>query len=357
VPPSHADLDIAPRWIEADWALDVGLNFTASDANTNIDDWAHDDGTLKVDLNKLLASAYSAEEYSDTLAWMIFQHLKVASFYRSSLDQAQERPQHLRLRVKGPPSLHYLRWGLLQDPQTGHALATTAQVRFSRYLTNPDYRVVPWRTRQATRALVVIADPKDLDHFRPGNRRPAPVDAELERGIAETALEGFQTEFLVGPGEATLAILTHSLANEVDILYLVCHGALTTDVPVLYLEDEDGNADVVDGRCLQEAIYALPERRTLALLNRCQSAGPGGGSTSTDEGEMTGLGPRLAAAGIATGDLHAGQPVDGALGSSRRCASPRCGVTVSSTARSPPSAEPSVTSSARTGVGPRPSSV
>src|SRR4051812_13994373 len=93
VPPSHADLDIAPRWIEADWALDVGLKFTASDANTNIDDWAHDDGTLKVDLNKLLASAYSAEEYSDTLAWMIFQHLKVASFYRSSLDQAQERPQ------------------------------------------------------------------------------------------------------------------------------------------------------------------------------------------------------------------------------------------------------------------------
>jgi hypothetical protein len=86
----------------------------------------------------------------------------------------------------------------------------------------------------------------------------------------------------------------------VDILYLVCHGALTTDVPVLYLEDDKGNADVVDGRRLQEAVYSLPERPTLAVLNSCQSAGPGGVSTSTDDGAMAGLGPRLAAAGIAT---------------------------------------------------------
>lgn len=298
-----AELDIGLRWIEARQALDVELRFARSDQN--IDILGHDDDPIAVDLKQFHDSAYSADEYAQIVTRLIFDHPKVAKFYSDSRKRAPNVPLHLRLRVDGPPSLHTIRWELLQDPDTGHPLTTSADVLFSRYLTDPGYRVVPWRSRQATRALVVIANPRELQEegLQPRGRKLAPVKVDLEKSIAEAALKGFQTEYLVSGGKATLANVIRRLGEaeqQVDILYLVCHGALLTDVPLLYLEDENGNADAVDGRRLQEVVSALPVRPTLVVLNSCQSGGPGGVLMSTDDGVLAGLGPRLAAAGVAT---------------------------------------------------------
>ena len=59
----------------------------------------------------------------------------------------------------------------------------------------------------------------------------------------------------------------------VDVLYLVCHGAVSEDVPLLYLEGPDGTADPVDGRKLVERLSALERRPTVVMLCSCQSAG------------------------------------------------------------------------------------
>jgi hypothetical protein len=96
--------------------------------------------------------------------------------------------------------------------------------------------MVPWQTKQATRALVVIASPTDLSEYRPGNRRLAEVDVDAERRNADTALAGIETVYLAEPGQATLARLARELEKDIDILYLVCRGAITGDVPFCHSE-------------------------------------------------------------------------------------------------------------------------
>ncbi len=122
---------------------------------------------------------------------------------------------------------------------------------------------------------------------------------DKERSYAEAALDGIDTVYLAEPGKATLVNLARELEREVDILYLVCHGAINRDVPFVLLEHSDGTADPVDGRRLAEAVFSLAQRPTLAMLNSCQSAGEGGAESTADDGVLAGLGPRLAGAGIA----------------------------------------------------------
>jgi hypothetical protein len=95
-------------------------------------------------------------------------------------------------------------------------------------------------------------------------------------------------------GELLLA-----LEAGVDVLYLVCHGALIDDVPLLYLEKADGTTDRVDGRKLVERLTVLPRRPTVVMLCSCQSASETAERSTADEGELSALGPRIAGAGVA----------------------------------------------------------
>ena len=117
------------------------------------------------------------------------------------------------------------------------------------------------------------------------------VDEELAR--ARTALADFRRSTNWPHGDATLARILAALEAGVDVLYLVCHGALIDDVPVLYLEKADGTADRVDGRKLVERLTGLPKRPTVVMLCSCQSASDGKEQWSADEGELSALGPAL----------------------------------------------------------------
>jgi hypothetical protein len=297
---SYADLEISLRWVEDEQALDVGLRFVLSDRP--VDNWTHLTDLLRIDLATLDRRANDVDGYADALTEMIFSRRDIAVFYTGSRGAAGGRPIHFRLNLNldAPPALHRVRWELLRDPAAGHPVATSDQVLFSRYLSSPDFRTVPWRTKPASRALVVIAGPTNLNHYAPAGRPLAKVDVDRERRYAEIALEGIETVYLAGQGQATVANLARELEQQVDILYLVCHGGLTSDVPFVFLENGDGTAHPVDARRLAETIFSLARRPTLALLNSCQSAGNGGAASTTDDGVLAGLGPRLAGAGIST---------------------------------------------------------
>ena len=92
--------------------------------------------------------------------------------------------------------------------------------------------------------------------------------------------------------------MLEALEKGVDVLYLVCHGAVSQDVPLIYLEGPDGKADAVDGRKLVERLLGLQRRPTVVMLCSCQSAGSGDERRSDDDGDLAALGPRLAAAGV-----------------------------------------------------------
>lgn len=142
---------------------------------------------------------------------------------------------------------------------------------------------------------MVIANPSDLARHTPGNRILHRVDVAAELDAAHAALDGMSVTELASGGSATLDAVLEALTHEVDVLYLVCHGALTQGEPVLFLENPDGTAHPVDGTVVADRVDELGRRPTLAVLCSCQSAGAG---TTSDEGALSALGPRLAAAGI-----------------------------------------------------------
>ena len=76
-------------------------------------------------------------------------------------------------------------------------------------------------------------------------------------------------------------------------------GRLIDDAPLLYLEQPDRTVHAVDGRDLVERLSDLERRPMVVMLCSCQSASAGTEMWSADDGELSALGPRLAAAGVA----------------------------------------------------------
>lgn len=201
----------------------------------------------------------------------------------------------LRLRLaidSAAEPLHGLRWELLRDPVGDAPLATRSDLFFSRYLANPNVRPGAPPPRAEVRALLVVANPADLDQYD-----LAPIDVDAEIADARAALGAIYIETLHGPGNATLARIADKLAEGFDILYLVCHGALRGGRPLLWLEDEQGKSARVAGPDFARAFDEMPVRPRLAVLASCQSAG-NAGARSRDGGALAAIGPRLAHAGV-----------------------------------------------------------
>jgi len=216
--------------------------------------------------------------------------------------QSKEVPLRLRLFV-GPnaPELHNLHWEKLRDPQHDAPLLTSGDVFVSRYLSSLDWRPVRLRRESELQALVVVTNP-DLSEYP--DLAQVDVPGELERthaslsGVAVTALASEGTPTLRPAGMATLGNLVSHLGNGYDLLYLVCHGTLDGDVPILWLEDEAGQVARVSGNELLTRIRELPTLPRLVVLASCQSAGQGEGAGDVGTGALAALGPRLAEAGI-----------------------------------------------------------
>ena len=103
------------------------------------------------------------------------------------------------------------------------------------------------------RALVVIANPRDLARYEPNNLQLAEIDVDAELERVEKGLAGIRVVTLCRKDRATfddrddrptLNNVLDRLRDEPDILYLVCHGALIDGLPMLWLEDEEGWAKV-----------------------------------------------------------------------------------------------------------------
>ncbi len=299
MPTGYADFEFGLVWDEVQQSFDVSLRFTGPD---NVDRPLHPKEAVHVDPAALRRLERDDAAYGAALTESVFALDEVRAFYSMGIAVARNVPVHFRLHVDGPAEFHSVRWELLRDPDTGFPIATSANVLFSRFLSGGDWRSVADLPRRDLRALVVVAGPTDIGDYEPrGRGRLAEVKVEEEVQRAQAALAAFHPVALAGPGEATLANISHRLGEHpgFDILYLVCHGVQADEVPLLFLENPDGTADVVDGRRLEERIRNLARRPVLVMLSSCQSAGTGDQRHSDDGGALAALGPRLAAAGVA----------------------------------------------------------
>jgi hypothetical protein len=275
--------------------------------------YAAERGTMRINLEALRGALLDPVGYGKLLTDALFADTVLRSYYEKALGFAEQSDKALRLRLhidRGAPELNDLRWETLRDPRDGSWLLTRDRTLFSRFLYSTNWERVLLRSRGELRALVVIANPADLADgaYRIGDQKLAPVDVAGELGRAATGLGDIAHESLTSdqarPGQASLKNLAQTLRQGFDILYLVCHGALLAKEPAgpyLWLEREDGTADVVPGSALVERIKDLsPQLRPrLVVLASCQSAGTGEEAKSSDtQGALAALGPQLARVGI-----------------------------------------------------------
>ena len=316
--PGDADLEFGLTWNPRDEAggnvattaavldadpLDVGeleVNLRFQNPGENVDRLLPRVPPVSIDLARLRRLGLDEEAYGKALTDMVLRSDDILPFFQAAVaaTESGELTLHLRLHINAPPQFHALRWESLRDPRSGDPIATRSGVLLSRYLTSPDWRPIPPAAKHDLHALVAVAGPRNIGEYTPNQRTLASVRVDEEVARARNALVDFREVDVLANGAATLTGILASLEAGVDVLYLVCHGALIDDVPFLYLERADGTADRVDGRRLVERLTGLPRRPTVVMLCSCQSASGASEPWSIDEGELSALGPRLAGAGV-----------------------------------------------------------
>lgn len=252
-------------------------------------------GTVTADsLAELRALESDANAYGAALGKALFRDPLVAVAFVQARSAAQGADAILRVRLlldPGAPELNAIRWELLRD-LGGDRLFTGEQILFSRYLSSLDWRPARLQPHTQLKALVAIANPSNLENYAPGGGALAAVDVAGELERARKALDGISVTHLE---RATLNGIASALREGYDILYLVCHGAMIEGEPRVWLENDDGKADVASGANVVDRFRELSERPRLVVLASCQSAGTSRGSRDSS---MAALGPRLAEAGV-----------------------------------------------------------
>ncbi|MCX6629881.1 MAG: CHAT domain-containing protein [Candidatus Solibacter sp.] len=293
--PTYADLELALRRRgERSYSVDLRYNAPDSDADQRL--IADGDGVAEIDVESLRQLEPDWAAYGVALNLAVFTG-PVGHAFSGACRNAQSHNAILRVRLviePSAPELHSVHWETMP-------LLASEQIAFSRYLSSMDWRPVKTRPQGSLKALVVVANPANLDEYQPGGQPLAPVDVTGEFERTKTALGAIEVQSLLSPGYATLDHVVRRLREGFDILYLVCHGALIERQPrlwepCLYLERADGKVAAVSGTELVQLIQDLPQRPRLVVLASCQSAGTG---ASEAEGSMAAaLGPQLAQAGI-----------------------------------------------------------
>lgn len=255
-------------------------------------------GPVKLDLAGLVQAEHLPAAYGELLAGVLREPAERRDLFRYARETAGLVAHDLRVRLyigQNAPELHRLRWELLSDPDSGAPLFTDPRRPFSRLLGSSDLRPVHLRPRDKLSALIVIANPSDLDRFRLDGRTPLPpIDVAAELEAVRAGLRPLNPTELLSGGAATLDRMLAALREGPgkDIVCLVCHGALRDDKPLLWLERPDGTADVVAGRDLVQRLAELPRPPRLVVLDSCRSAGAGAVEL------VHAIGPSLATAGI-----------------------------------------------------------
>jgi CHAT domain/SIR2-like domain len=292
---AFADLELSLTWNSSRKAFRAGLHFT----NASNVDQVDSASSLEIDRDELRKLVNDEQAYGAALTDMVFKPKEVRSFYTLAVAAAQATPVHFRLRIEGAPEYHGVRWELLRDPNSPeHAVATSHHMLFSRYLGSKDWRPVEMRELRNPRALIVIANPANLGEWSPGGRELQPVDVEAELARAQAALADYRTEVLAEPGgkdnAPSMDNLIRRLADGFDVLYLVAHGALHNEKPLIFLEEENGTVTDPDAARLIARVRDLKQPPSVVFLSSCQSAG----TESADGGALAALGPKLSEAGV-----------------------------------------------------------
>lgn len=272
----------------------VELHYTRSDIDALSADAS---GTTNFDFEALTGSELNLKKYGQLLFNSLFADEKLLSFFERiyTISQALEAKLRIRLFIaSGAEDLHHLRWELLCRSD-GSPLLTNENILFSRYISSQDFRPERLRPLYSLRALIVVANPADIEKYEVNGVRLTSINVDEEIERTKTALGDIEAKAL--NGRITLNNIIDQLREGYDILYLVCHGALIEGEPYLWLEDEKGKVARIEGKEFIIRINELQQRPRLIVLASCESSGIND-NANTYQNTLTGLGPGLAEKGI-----------------------------------------------------------
>jgi hypothetical protein len=282
-----ADLEI---WLQRGSGNSHALTITFTAAgSTAIDQFVSGDIMVDIDMQKLLESSSDPEAYGSKLTSMLCADTQV----REAMIAARERargagvPLRIRLRLNADdPILPGVRWELLRDPASNSFLCTNAEVCFSRFSMSNDGVAITIPNISRLKVLLAIAAPSDLQRYNLPQ-----INAVAEAQAVAPMLTGVDLRTIT---QTSLAVLSEHLLQETHVLYLICHGDLRDNKPMLYFSDSNGKTAPTHVSDLVQRIQNLDRRPSLIMLTACQSAGlshrPGDG--------LIAAGPQLARAGI-----------------------------------------------------------
>ena len=287
-----ADLELSiHRQDQQSYAVDFRYTDSDPDNQTDVRLGAKQQALVTIDFPALDEMLLTGDflEYGKTLTQSFFADEVLHTAFAQVRATAQRAEAALRIRLAigaSATELYALRWETLLDPQTAQSLATDHTVYFSRYLSSMDWRPVRLRARGELLALAAIAAPSGLEPYK-----LASVDREKELATIHSSIGAIKLQALE---HSTLnGIIAALTVAPIDILYLVAHGTLSqNNEPILWLEDEQGQIQRVNGSELVTRLRELENRPRLVVLVSCQSAGTGSGDV------LSALGPRLAEVGI-----------------------------------------------------------
>jgi len=276
-------------------AYEVELRVTDPDSDAEI---APARAQARIPLDEMGALAYSPREYGQRLADQLFEDQALREFYGRSKTAFDSRGLVIRVRLLiGPsaPELHSLRWELLLDPEAKQQFSTSERILFSRFILNRDWRVIKLRPKADLNAVIAASAPNDLAKYG-----LADVDKASEIARARGALAGIRSTAVGEDLPLTLPGLIAAIRPGIDILYLVCHGALPKgEAPCLFLQDEQGKTARVLANDLAQQISELQQAPRLIVIASCESAGREDDfSIDGTTAAQSALAPRLAEAGV-----------------------------------------------------------
>lgn len=242
---------------------------------------------------ELLALQVSPHAYGLRLGQMLFNDARLRSAFRRACDIATAHGDVLRLRLRldgGSATLHAIAWEMLCYPEDGRFLSTSARVLLTRYHDSAEALRLEVRSRPGLHALIAVSSPRGLS-----GHELAQIDPAGEVELCRSALGDITVDVVASdaqPGQATYKRIADALQRRPDIFYLVCHGAHVGGETALWLEREDGLAELVRGEDFVALFRNLAHPPALTVLVACHSGGQ-----IDDECARVALGPRLVEAG------------------------------------------------------------
>lgn len=230
-----------------------------------------------LDVPALAALSGRPDAYGEALGKQLFDGTALGAQLgelRATLDARRVR-WRMRLRLDDP-SLEPLRWERLCVRENGGwaPIGSIEDRPFSRYVPVTDGNPPAPIVERPVPVLLVSASPASVDSVAVPPITAAERDA-IRWGIVESVRGQVQMDELSSYGRVrpTLASLCQALAAGPAIVHVLCHATTGPAGPALVLEQDSGEAHVVDAATLRHTIGAALAPPRLIILSPCESAG------------------------------------------------------------------------------------